>query len=343
MFNLIIILIIFFNSNHSKSSELHLADSHGPISLMGDHMHKKGEVMFSYRFGHMLMNNVMNGTKSLGIDEVTSAPNGASNGLGGYMNSPISMKMDMHMFGAMYALKDNITIMIMTSYLEKEMTQQRMRMSGGARFDVNSSGIGDTRISGLFRIFQNDYTKTHIGVGLSLPTGSIDERDNTPASTNARLGYAMQNGTGTVDPFFFVNNVNSYGRLKFGEQFYFKTSASGKNSKNYEYGDNFDATIWSSFRWRDNISTSIKINYNYQNKMEGSDNEMNPRMSPAMDARNRGHQKLNFGFGVNFINYNEFLKNHRLGIEGIFPVYKQYRGIQMKENYKLTLGWQYSF
>ena len=37
----------------------------------------------------------------------------------------------------------------MTSYLEKEMTQQRMPMAGSARFDVNSSGIGDTRVSGL--------------------------------------------------------------------------------------------------------------------------------------------------------------------------------------------------
>jgi hypothetical protein len=182
-----------------------------------------------------------------------------------------------------------------------------------------------------------------MGLGLSLPTGSIDNRDVTPASSDVRLGYAMQNGSGTFDPFFFINNVNDFGRIKLGEQFFVKIPASGKNSKDYEYGNSFDATVWSSYRWIENFSTSIKINYNYQKKMEGSDDEMNPRMGPAMDSRNQGYQKLNLGFGVNFINYNNFLKNHRLGIEGIFPIFQRYRGMQMAENYKVVIGWQYSF
>ena len=327
----------------SKSNEMHLADSHGPISVMGDHMHKKGEVMLSYRFGHMQMNNVINGSKTLSTTSITSLPNSASNGRGTYMNSPISMKMDMHMFGAMYAPLEHLTLMIMTSYSKKEMTQQRMPMSGSSRFDVNSSGIGDTKMSGLIKLFHSDAIKMHFGIGVSLPTGSIDKRDDTPASSNSRLGYSMQNGTGTIDPFFFINNVNDFGRFKVGEQFCFKTVASGKNSKSYRYGDVFDATLWSSFRWINNISTSIKVNYNYQKKMDGSDNEMNPRMSPAMDSYNKGHQKLNLGFGMNLINHNKFLKNHRLGVEGIFPVFQRVKGLQMKETFRLTLGWQYGF
>ena len=47
------------------------------------------------------------------------------------------------------------------------------------------------------------FYKTHFALGLSLPTGSInDNRDTTPASSSARLGYKMQNGSGTFDPFF---------------------------------------------------------------------------------------------------------------------------------------------
>ena len=42
------------------------------------------------------------------------------------------------------------------------------------------------------------------------------------------------------------------------------------------------------YRWLDNLSTSFKLNYNYQNKMKGSDNEMNPRMSPSMDSETKG-------------------------------------------------------
>ena len=90
----------------------------------------------------------------------------------------------------------------MGGYFEKEMTQQRMPMAGSGKFDINSSGIGDTKISGLIDIFNNYTFKTHIGIGLSFPTGSIDKRDITPVSSNSRLGYSMQNGSGSFDPFF---------------------------------------------------------------------------------------------------------------------------------------------
>jgi len=342
-----VILLFFLILSFSwvNSDEIYSADSHGPISLMGDHIHKKNEIMFSYRFGHMRMDKVISGTKLMGINEIMIAPNGSSNGAGTYMNAPTTMKMDMHMFGAMYAPTDYFTLMIMGSYSEKEMTQQRMPMMGknGSRFDVNSSGIGDTKISGLIRIYDTTSIKSHFGIGLSLSTGSINKRDNAPASFDARLGYAMQNGSGTFDPFFFFNNVNNFGKVKLGEQIYFKIPASGKNSKGYEYGNTFYSSVWTSYRWLNNVSTSVKLNYKYKGEMRGSDDEMNPRMSPAMDARNQGYQKLNFGIGINFINNNHLLKNHRLALEAIFPVYQRYRGIQMSENFRTMLGWQYSF
>ena len=99
MFNFIAITIYLVFSSCVNAHEIQLADSHGPISIMGDHMHKKGELMFSYRFGQMNMNNVANGTKKIDTNSVMSSPNGASNNLGNYMNDPISMKMNMHMFG----------------------------------------------------------------------------------------------------------------------------------------------------------------------------------------------------------------------------------------------------
>ncbi len=340
---LVLFSTLILNFGESKSDSFHTADSHGPISIMSDHMHKKGEIMFSYRLNHMFMNKTINGTKSQGINEVMSAPNFASNNSGRYMNSPISMGMDMHMFGAMFAPSNNVTFMIMTSYIEKEMLQQRMQMTGGKRFEVNSSGFGDTRISSLLSLFDNGKTKSHLAIGLSIPSGSIDKRDNTPVSLNARLGYRMQNGSGTFDPFFLLNNVYSYGKFKLGKQFFFKLPISGKNSKGYRYGNDYKTSFWVSHLWLKNISTSLSINYDIKGKILCKDNEMNPRMSPVMDSRNSGHQKLNLGFGFNIINYNEFLKNHRLGIEGTFPIFQKYRGIQMKEVFKIVIGWQYSF
>lgn len=343
MLKYLIVFTIVTLSQPIYCHDLHLADSHGPISLMGDHMHKRGEIMFSYRLNKMEMNKLFNGTKSLSVDKVMKDPNSASNGKGTYMNSPVSMKMEMHMFGAMYAPKDFLTFMIMGSYINKEMSQRRMQMAGGGNFEVNSSGIGDTRFSGLLHLYENAYTKLHLGLGLSFPTGSVDVKDNTPISSSSRLGYSMQNGTGTFDPYFLINNVNSFGRVRIGEQIFFKTNLSGKNSKNYNYGNTFDASLWTSYRWLKNLSTAIKLNYNFEGKISGQDNEMNPRMSPAMDSKNKGHQKLNLGISLNLVNHLHFFQNNRFAIEGIFPLHSQFRGIQMKEDYKFVIGWQYGF
>ena len=89
--------------------------------------------------------------------------------------------------------------------------------------------------------------------------------------------------------------------------------------------------------------STILLNEGPTTLLKGEDNEMNPRMSPAMDSKNIGHQKFNIGFGFNYINTNNFLKNHRLGFEMVLPIYEKVNGIQMSDEYKIMLGWQYSF
>ena len=55
---------------------------------------------------------------------------------------------------------------------------------------------------------------------------------------------------------------------------------------------------------------------------------MNKRMSPVMDSKNNGHQKVNLSFGLNYINSDEFLKNNRLAFELVLPLHQ--RVIQME-------------
>ena len=48
------------------------------------------KLMFSLRFSNMLMNGMLNGTKDISTNLIMSAPNGASDGSGRYMNSPFN-------------------------------------------------------------------------------------------------------------------------------------------------------------------------------------------------------------------------------------------------------------
>ena len=338
---ILLIIIISISFKNLSAHEKIIADSHGPISIMGDHVHKQNEYMFSYRFMKMNMKNLFQGNNKISKATSMSSPNGASDSSGTYMNAPDSMSMDMHMFGAMYAPSNHLTLMLMGSYHNKEMTIQRMPMAGGRKFDVNSSGLGDMRLTFLSKIKDSKKWRNHVGLGISIPTGGINKRDVTPMSSDARLGYAMQNGTGTYDTFLLLNNLNKIGKFKIGEQFFFKLPVSGKNEYGYKYGKDISLNLWVSYRFFQYLSGSFKINYQYKGEMEGFDNEMNKRMSPAMDSKNQGFNKINLGVGLNFVNNNNYFKNNRLAVELLIPIYRDYKGIQMADSFSFLLGWQY--
>ena len=142
--------------------------------------------------------------------------------------------------------------------------------------------------------------KNHIGLGMSFPTGSINKRDRTPMSNDARLGYGMQNGTGTFDGYILFNNLNNFGKFKLGEQIFFKMPVSGKNNCDYKYGKEIDLNLWLSYRFLNNLSGSFKVNYKFKDEMIGSDDEMNKRMSIVMDSVKSGFSKNKFRFWYKF-------------------------------------------
>jgi len=179
------------------------ADGHAPIGVMGDHMHKAGEFMLSYRFMRMDMAGNRIGTDEVSPEEiVTTVPT--------LRVVPTEMPMNMHMFGAMYAPSDWLTLMAMVNYIDKSMDHITFQgMSGKTRlgtFTTESEGFGDTTVTALIKLLDqprvdgNDHL--HINLGLSLPTGSITESDTLPGMggpMDRRLPAAMQLGSGTYD------------------------------------------------------------------------------------------------------------------------------------------------
>ncbi|WP_232622910.1 hypothetical protein [Pareuzebyella sediminis] len=57
-------------SNNSTTWSAGRPDGHAPISVMGDHMHGKGEWMFSYRYMRMDMDDLKEGSSDTSADEV---------------------------------------------------------------------------------------------------------------------------------------------------------------------------------------------------------------------------------------------------------------------------------
>ena len=59
------------------------------------------------------------------------------------------------------------------------------------------------------------------------------------------------------------------------------------------------------YRILNELSSSVKLTYNYKDKMS---NEMNKRMSPVMDSYNQGYRKIYFRYRFKFYQSGKFFK-----------------------------------
>ncbi|WP_271766048.1 transporter [Aquimarina algiphila] len=308
-------------------------DGHAPISVMGDHTHGKGEVMFSYRYMYMNMDELNRGSENVPFSNALR-PNDV------YMVTPTSMPMNMHMLGAMYAPSDKITLVGMVNYLSSEM--DHVTAMGGS-FTTQSSGFGDTKVSALYKFFNKNTQQLHAQVGLSIPTGSIDEEDVTPASSpnEVILPYPMQIGSGTWDAELALTYLKQWGTLSFGSQAR-TTLRTGKNDNNYRLGNKYSINNWVAVKALDWLSFSGRIELGAIDKIEGINPVLNPMMVITADTANSGMTYANAGLGFNLYAFKGTLKDLRLGFEAALPVFQNMNGVQLRTKETLTLGLQYA-
>ena len=317
-----------YNSDPDKWSSSR-PDGHAPIGVMGDHAHQKGEFMASYRYMFMNMDGNRDGTNSISDSEV----------LQDFMVTPVDMTMDMHMFGAMYGVSDNLTVMAMVPFVSKEM-EHLTRM--GTRFTTNSEGIGDIKTTALYTIFDKDKQRVHLNLGVSFPTGSINERDDTPAGEDQILPYPMQIGSGTFDLLPGITYLGQSGKGSWGAQA-LTTLRLGKNDNGYRLGNQYQLSGWISRNWTDWLSTSLRLTGKTWGDIDGADDRLNPMMIPTADPELRNGTQINLGFGVNLYAPEGNLKGSRVAMEFELPILRDLDGPQLETDWQLTLGLQSSF
>lgn len=345
--------------NGAKADSLHLshdglrADSHAPIGVMGDHMHKKGEWMLSYRFMQMNMEDNRDGTSDLSPETIATTVANRFSGVAGQPPTlrvvPLEMTTDMHMIGGMYAPSDIITLMVMANYIDREM--DHITFQGGAgttrlgEFTTRAKGWGDTKVGGLIRLFEDDTHHVHMNAGVSLPTGSIKEEDDVLTPMNARptlrMPYAMQLGSGTYDLLPGVTYSGTHDRFGWGAQ-YSATIRIGENSQDYTWGDKHQMSVWGSYAIIPAVSVSARITADHEDKIDGIDSNIVAPVQTA-DPDNYGGRRVGAALGINTVVPNGVLKGHRFSAEVTLPVYQNLNGPQMKRDTSFMLGWSKSF
>ena len=327
------------------------ADSHAPVGVSGAELMAEGKWMISYSFARMEMDGNLDGTDSISPQEIaTTVPNiffGTPGQPPTLRVVPTEMSADMHMFGVMYAPTSKITVMGMLPYLEKSM--KHVTFQGGAgttelgTFTTRASGIGDIKVTGLFNIYDEGTDRVHLNLGLSLPTGSIDEEDDVLAPTGARptlrLPYPMQLGSGTYDLMPGITYKGRSGDTGWGAQ-YRATLRLDENDEGYTLGDVNELTGWASYSWTPGVSSSLRLTARSVDKIDGSDSKI---VAPVQTANPdfQGGDRVDLGIGVNFSGQEAEWRGLRFGVELGLPVHQDLNGPQMEADWNLTAAVRY--
>ena len=307
-------------------------------------MHAMGEWMVSYRYMTMGMENLLKDSASVTLDSQLG-----TSSVGDFEMVPTKMKMVMHMFGVMHAISDKWTIMGMINYLDNEMDMMMHFMEMGGmtmRHDhemaAESSGLGDLKLVGLYDLAKWDEgRRIHLYVGLSIPTGSIDEKSGTNT-----LGYGMQLGSGTWDFHPAITYLGQTESYSYGAQLG-GILRIGENDQDYTLGNKFCASLWGARIITDSLSASAKLDYSSQDEVDGSDSRLDARNmmmpSPGFNPTSQGRDLSTFGLGLNYYFQEGGLSGHRLAAEWETPIDQKVNGVQLELDSTWTLGWQYAW
>lgn len=303
-------------------------DGHAPIHVMGDHMHAKGELMFSYRLMTMQMQGLL-----LSSSETQNAIVFER-----YMAAPERMTMNMHMLGVMYAPSDKLTLMLMGNYISNDM---HLATAMNMPFETQSEGFGDVSLAGLIHLLKAKKQKVHAQLGLSIPTGNLNQRGSTPMNPDIRLAYPMQLGSGTWDPYAGITYLGQSAKTSWGVQSVFKTRL-GNNSEEYALGNIWNFAGWYAVQLSKTLSFSGGLYYESVEGISGRDAQLNPMMMPLFDVKNSGKEQLDIGLGSNYLITDGVFKNLRLAVEVKLPLSQSVEGIQMNQSWCGMIGVQYA-
>ena len=310
-------------------------------SVISAHIHQQGELMFGYNVVNMKMNQLLDGTKKVSTADLTGPKYG-------YSIAPVKMTTSLQSFHFMYASSDNLTWILMAKYLNNHMHHE----GGLENFTSRSRGWADTQLK--FNYIFNQQTTTGAehqfgaSLGLSLPTGSISERDITPQSANStsQLPYAMQLGSGTFDPILGLSYHGMTEQWYWGVQALNLARVTGSNSQGYRLGNQTTLNSWLHYSPSDSIALHGQINFQYLKAIKGEDVDIDPMMiklnpmaNPSLSASN----KINFVSGITYAFVHGSLKGHRIIAELNIPIYQDVIGPQLTQQRSIRLGWQLTF
>ncbi|TNE33964.1 MAG: hypothetical protein EP350_02815 [Alphaproteobacteria bacterium] len=318
---------------------------HPAAGMMNEHMHDGGEFMLGLRYSH----DSYRGANQSGTDAIADGDIYAA----GYGVRASRMDMDMVMLDIMYAPNDQLTFMIMPHWMRHEMTMvginpmnTGMDMGGmdmtqphsglpfGETMTHSTEGFSDTLVSGSLRLARSPSFNAHVTIGLWLPTGRVDRTN--PDGTFVH--YGMQSGSGTWDIELVATILGAEGAFGWGAQASYRWRTEEHNASGFSFGDKTLVTSWASHLVGARASATARLSWEHEGQILGHYNAAHRHASPSDRQTNYGGDKVLVGLGLNLALPFSGAKPPQIGFEAAVPVYQNLNGIQLPEDWRLSLS-----
>ena len=308
-----------------------LADKHAPAGLMGDHVHKPGDIMVEYKY----MNMQMSGNQA-GTNDVSQA---GAFGFGAPPTNvfaiPLNMTMEMHMFHFMYGWTEDVTLWMMPTITS--LTMDHLRNTpfpngavAGQRFTTNNTEFDDLAMGALWRVYEGHTDELLFNLAFSVPTGNFDKQTTVPLANGTAVDfpYPMRVGSGTFDFMPAVTYKSYFDHGSVGLQYQADLTV-GENDQNYAVGDMHRLNAWYSWLACDRLAFSFRVENLWKNNYDGADPDPVQPFISTNRPDMRGGYWVNAGYGVMWLLGDGFLVN----FEAVHPLYEDLEGIQLSNNW----------
>ncbi|QOL24753.1 hypothetical protein LP316_10465 [Thalassotalea sp. LPB0316] len=336
-------LVLFYSGIVNAKTPAEMAD----LSLNDLYMMSvdENEQDYGFQFGVLLkkrkLDGYMSGTKTLSYDDVLYQPPEQRTNQN-YPVVPTVISQQTLVLNFAFGIDEKSTVSISIPYIEQD-TDHISIVPGYDTFNIASQGLGDIRLNYQHRVYKVNNTHVEFSLGISLPTGSIDERGDTPrAPGDQQLPYTMQLGSGTFDLPVGLNVSHLVQDYSVGLSLYANVRT-GKNDRDYRLGNKFALSSWIKYEGWASLDPTLKLTYIHWQAIQGQDEEITvpgqfPYPAGITDPDNYGGQQINVSAGV-----DAYFGDQRANINLVLPVYYNLNGVQPKQKLGVSLQWHQQF
>ncbi|NQY66124.1 MAG: hypothetical protein HRT72_00145 [Flavobacteriales bacterium] len=244
---------------------------------------------------------------------------------------PDELNIDEHRLRIMYSPWNESSISVESGYRWNLMRVISADLEQvGKNYNVISKGFTDTKVMLNLEMIDKDLTMVLLNMGVSLPTGAIDQKYNSNVfNDEVSFGYIMQTGSGTFDPIIESVYMRTGAKTSIG----LKGTMINRiytNENNYRYGHHYSAVTGIGRKWMEGFGTTFRFDFNKWNRVVGVDSSMDPMLSPINRAENTSGVRLDGSVGIVF----DMPKKN--GIKGLtfiadfrYPIYQMLDGPQL--------------